>query len=106
MSNKSFKLLLIIFLTSIGLPLLIKMNESIGQINEGLNLIIRPLILFIVFEPFVFIWKKYVRKKEVISPMSKEFINDAIESLFAYWIILTILFFPNYGIWYLILSNS
>jgi hypothetical protein len=71
-------------------------------ISGGFNYLLRALIFFILLEPISLLWKKYIRKKELLPFKSREFWEDEVESLFVYWIIFTLLFLPGYPIWYLL----
>jgi hypothetical protein len=102
--TKSNQYLLIMALVSFALPILFLIQLSgadyiDGIIHDGFNHLLRPLIFFLVFEPFVFLWKKYVRKQEMHKFLSNAFIDNAVETLFVYWIIFTVLFLPGYPIW-------
>lgn len=70
-----------------------------GIIHDGFNHLLRGLVFFIILEPISLLWKKYVRKKDHFRISSKEFWDDAIESLFVYWLIFILLFLPGYPIW-------
>lgn len=110
--SKSNQYLLIMGVTSFVLPFLFTNYFSgtnfFGQnyfdvlIGDGFNHLLRALIFFILLEPISLLWKKYIRKKELLPFKSREFWEDEVESLFVYWIIFTLLFLPGYPIWYLL----
>ena len=101
--TKSNQYLIIMALVSFSLPILF-LNQLSGAdyidgiILDGFNHLLRPLIFFLVLEHFVFLWKKYVRKKEMHKFLSNAFIDNPIETLFVYWIIFTLLFLPGFPI--------
>lgn len=102
--TKSNQYLLIMGFVSFGLPLLFLMHLSganyiDGIIHDGFNHLLRPLLFFLVLEPFIFLWKKYIRKKEMPKPFSNAFIDNAVETYFVYWLIFVVLFFPGIPFW-------
>lgn len=109
--SKSNQYLLIMGIISFVLPFLFTNYFSgkniFGQnyidviIGDGFNHLLRALIFFILLEPLSLLWKKFIRKKEILPINSKEFWEDAVESLFVYWLIFTLIFLPGYPIWYL-----
>jgi hypothetical protein len=107
--SKSNQYLMIMGVSSFAIPFIFKgilstsSNHNIMDliIYDGLNHILRTLIFFILLEPLSLLWKKFIRKKELLSFKSKEFWEDEVESLFVYWITITLLFLPGYPIWYL-----
>ena len=107
--SKSNQYLMIICITSFVLPFIFKgllptsdtRNIVDVMVHDGLNHLLRALIFFILLEPFSLLWKKFIRKKELFPFNSREFWEDEIESLFVYWIIITLIFLPGYPIWYL-----
>ena len=107
--SKSNQYLMIMGVTSFVLPFIFKgLLSTSGHhnildiiIHDGFNHLLRALIFFILLEPFSLLWKKFIRKKELLSFKSKEFWEDEVESLFVYWIIITLLFLPGYPIWHL-----
>jgi hypothetical protein len=111
MSKKTNQLLLIIGIGSFAIPFLIATffsgtayhgSDFIDKVLvDGANHLLRTLIFFMLLEPFSLLWKKYISKKKLHPIQSQEFWDDAIESLFVYWLFITLLFLPGYPIWYL-----
>jgi hypothetical protein len=107
--SKSNQYLMIMGVTSFVLPFVFKgLLTTSGPRNileiifhDGFNHLLRALIFFILLEPLSLLWKKFIRKKELFPFNSKEFWEDEVESLFVYWIVITLLFLPGYPIWYL-----
>ena len=97
MSKKSNNYLLIMGISSFSIPILCSLlfpRINYGEQNyidtiiyAGFNNLLRGLFLFLLFEPFSLLWKKYKKKKELHPLSSKEFWEDEIEYLFVYWLI-------------------
>ena len=108
-NSKSNQYLMIMGVTSFVLPFIFEglLSSSRHQnildaiIHDGFNHLLRALIFFILLEPLSLLWKKFIRKKELLPFKSKEFWEDETESLFVFWIIITLVFLPGYPIWYL-----
>ena len=107
--SKSNQYLMIMGITSFVLPFIFNGLFSTSRthnivdtmIHDGFNHLLRALICFILLEPFSLLWKKFIRKKELFPFNSREFWEDEVESLFVYWIIITLVFLPGYPIWHL-----
>lgn len=107
--TKSNQYLMIMGISSFVLPFIFKGVLSTSgpsnivdvMIHDGFNHLLRAIIFFIILEPFSLLWKKHIRKKELFPLNSREFWEDEIESLFVYWIVITLIFLPGYPIWYL-----
>lgn len=107
--SKANQYLMIMTVTSFVLPFIFKGLLSTSRyqnivdviILDGFNHLLRALIFFILLEPLSLLWKKFIRKKELLPFNSKEFWEDETESLFVFWIIITLVFLPGYPIWYL-----
>ena len=68
--TKSNQYLLIMGIVSFALPVIFLIQFSgtdyiDGIIHDGFNHLLRPLLFFLVLEPFIFLWKKYIRENEL-----------------------------------------
>ena len=73
------------------------MFESI--IHDSLNHILRAIGAFLILEPILLLWKKYIDKKEIPKWFSKQFIEEEIQTFFVFWLLTTLIHLPGYPIW-------
>lgn len=95
MTTKSILYTTIILFGSLFLPLNF-LNENSSNVDfilviYILTLIISPFIFALIFDPLIYLWKKHIRKKDLIKPFSKGTFNDFVENVFAYWIVILVL---------------
>ena len=95
MSSRSIFYLTLIIFGSLFFPFLFILEQ--GQ-NTGfvvivyiLRLLVLPFVFALILDPLIYLWKRYIRKKVVIMPFSKGSLNDFLENVFAYWVVILVL---------------
>ena len=94
MSSRSFFYLTLIFFGSLFFPFLflIEQGQTSGFVIMVyiLRLLILPFVFALILDPIIYLWKRYIRKRDVIKPFSKGSLNDFVENVFAYWVVILV----------------
>ena len=60
---------------------------------DSLKLVIVPMLLLMIFDPILFVYKRYVRKMKFEVPRGWQLFDSIVESIFAYWICYALFYF-------------
>ncbi len=101
MNSKSIFYLFFIVVGSFSISIFLRSKYSVEEgkmalefiTMNSLKLILVPVFLLFIFDPLIFLFKRYVRKLNNKSPKGWLLIESLVESLFAYWVIYALIFF-------------